>query len=162
MTTLGPGQVGLIDYSLTNEEGEVIESTRAGRLLAYLHGHGNLPEPMEAVLAGLNEGETFDETLVKPFGEKTGVEPQAVRRNQLPKHLRDRLKVGISIPTDGPDGEAIQLWITRIKGAQVWLTTDHPLAGQDLRFKGTVARVRAPSQAELEHGHAHGPGGHEH
>lgn len=160
--SLRPGIVGLLDYTLTDEEGQVLETTGGGRLLAYLHGHDNLPAPMEEVLTGLKEGDTFDTTLVAPFGEASGVEPQAVKRKDLPKDMRERLHVGMRFSSPGSSGEPVQLWVTKLKGAQVWLTTEHPLAGKNLRFQGTVARVREPSQAELEHGHAHGPGGHHH
>lgn len=159
-TTLAPGIVGLIDYTLTDESGELVEATGGGQLLAYLHGHDNLPAPMEAVLAGLGEGDTFDERLTTPFGDASGVEPQAVRRKDLPKNLRERLRVGMRIDTEGSGGTPVQLWVARIKGARVWVTTEHPLAGKSMQFTGVVARVRQPSKAELEHGHAHGPGGH--
>jgi FKBP-type peptidyl-prolyl cis-trans isomerase SlyD len=36
------------------------------------------------------------------------------------------------------------------------------LAGVDLTFDVEVAEIRAASAEELEHGHAHGAGGHHH
>ena len=39
---------------------------------------------------------------------------------------------------------------------------NHPLAGTDLKFEGEILAVRAATQDEIDHGHAHGPGGHHH
>ncbi|MGD2161147.1 MAG: peptidylprolyl isomerase, partial [Gammaproteobacteria bacterium] len=39
---------------------------------------------------------------------------------------------------------------------------NHPLAGVELNFDVTVIEVREASDEELEHGHVHGPEGHQH
>ena len=39
---------------------------------------------------------------------------------------------------------------------------NHPLAGQTLQFDLEVKAVRAATNEEVEHGHAHGEGGHHH
>jgi len=40
--------------------------------------------------------------------------------------------------------------------------TNHPLAGRTLSFDIEVLEVRAASEEEIAHGHAHGAGGHHH
>ena len=49
-----------------------------------------------------------------------------------------------------------------VEGDTVRLNGNHPLAGQTLHFAVEVGSVRDASREELEHGHAHGPGGHAH
>ena len=44
----------------------------------------------------------------------------------------------------------------------VTIDTNHPLAGKTLQFEFQVADVRAATDEEIEHGHAHGAGGHQH
>ena len=39
---------------------------------------------------------------------------------------------------------------------------NHPMAGQELHFKGNILNVRPATEEELSHGHAHGPDGHHH
>ena len=39
---------------------------------------------------------------------------------------------------------------------------NHPLAGKDLHFQGSVNQVREASAEEIAHGHVHGEGGHHH
>ncbi len=50
--------------------------------------------------------------------------------------------------------------VTQITGDMVTLDGNHPLAGKNLHFQVKVAEVRAATDAELSHGHVHGPGGH--
>jgi FKBP-type peptidyl-prolyl cis-trans isomerase SlyD len=44
----------------------------------------------------------------------------------------------------------------------VQMDFNHPLAGTDLHFAGTILEVREADPEELAHGHAHGPHGHQH
>jgi len=39
---------------------------------------------------------------------------------------------------------------------------NHPLAGMDLHFSGSITAIREATADELAHGHVHGPGGHHH
>jgi FKBP-type peptidyl-prolyl cis-trans isomerase SlyD len=39
---------------------------------------------------------------------------------------------------------------------------NHPLAGETLNFAVEVTEVREASDEEKEHGHVHGPEGHDH
>jgi FKBP-type peptidyl-prolyl cis-trans isomerase SlyD len=39
---------------------------------------------------------------------------------------------------------------------------NHPLAGTDLHFEGSIVGIREASSDELDHGHVHGEGGHHH
>ncbi len=160
--TLEKGLVGLLSYALFDDEGAILDGTGQGRLFAYLHGHGNLPESLEKVLEGKAEGDEFDETIPDAFGPLEEVEPQRVRRSDLPKSIRDRVEPGMPFSAPASDGTVHQLWITKVQGASVYLTTQHPLAGKTVRFAGLVARVREATPSELEHGHAHGADGRHH
>ena len=128
---------------------------------AYLHGHDNFPKGFEDALEGLEAGAEFDVVVSEAFGAKTDKE-QSVRKGDLPKGLRDRLRPGLSFSADGSNGEQHVLWVKAVKGGRVTITADHPYAGKDIRFTGSVLQLRAPTAGELAHGHAHGPGGHHH
>ena len=52
--------------------------------------------------------------------------------------------------------------VVEIDEKEVTLDANHPLAGQDLRFKVEVTAKRDATAEELEHGHTHGEGGHHH
>ena len=54
--------------------------------------------------------------------------------------------------------------VTLLKVGHTMVTIDanHPMAGKALHFSVGVVEVRQASAEELSHGHAHGPGGHQH
>lgn len=155
-------RVGLLTYALFDDEGAVLDGTVQGRLFAYLHGHSNLPAALESVLEGKVEGDDFDEMIPDAFGPALGIEPQPVRKKDLPKSLRDRLEVGVPFSAPASDGSVHQLWVRSIKGATIYVTTEHPLAGRTVRFAGRVARVREATPSEIEAGHAQGADGRSH
>jgi FKBP-type peptidyl-prolyl cis-trans isomerase SlyD len=55
------------------------------------------------------------------------------------------------------DGRVVEIGEDFVK-----VDLNHPLAGEDLHFKGEILSVREASQDELDHGHVHGEGGHHH
>ncbi|MEZ4235113.1 MAG: peptidylprolyl isomerase [Myxococcota bacterium] len=153
------GRVVVIHYTLTRDDGQLVESSRGKAPLAYLHGRGSLLSGMEKALAGQQAGAKLDIELApeEAFGARQGPGPQAVPRKELPKNLE--LFVGRPLDVPGSDGQNVRLWVTKVQGARVWLDVDHPLAGHKLRFDVEVLRVREPTAEEIEHGHAHGPDG---
>lgn len=62
----------------------------------------------------------------------------------------------------GEEAQAPIVTVTKIDDKQVTLDANHPLAGEHLTFDVEVTDVRDATKEELEHGHAHGPGGHQH
>jgi FKBP-type peptidyl-prolyl cis-trans isomerase SlyD len=151
--------VAILSFTATDADAdEVLEHAPS---MAYLHGHDNLPSAFEAKLEGLSAGDDFDETVPDAFGAATGAS-QSVRKGDLPKHVRDSLRVGGNFVAEGSDGTRHVLWVTAMKGGRVTVTADHPYAGKNIRFAGTVVQLRSPTASELEHHHAHGPGGHHH
>ena len=63
---------------------------------------------------------------------------------------------------EGPDEQAIMVTIASIDGDTVKVDGNHPLAGITLHFDVNIAEVREASTEELDHGHVHGPHGHDH
>lgn len=151
-----------IHYTLTNADGETIDSSRGrGEPLAYLHGHGNIIPGLESALSGKTEGEKLN-VQVEPgegYGERHDQLIQEVPRSAF--EGVDTLEPGMQFQAE--TGQGVRLFtITDVQGDQVTIDGNHPLAGQTLNFDVEVAEVRDASAEELEHGHVHGPGGHEH
>lgn len=79
------------------------------------------------------------------------------------KHLltKGRLKPGQSVKVNTEQGPR-DATVVKVGLKNVDLDTNHPLAGKHLQFDIEVTEVRAAAQEELDHGHAHGVGGHQH
>lgn len=157
------GDVVFIHYTLTGNEGQVIDSSQGRPPLGYLHGYRNIVAGLERALTGRAVGDRFDVAIPpeEGYGLREGPEPQPVPRSEFGKDAR-HLQVGMSFHATTSDGQNLTLWITDIQGDEVFVDANHPLAGQTLNFAIEVAEVRAATTEELTHGHVHGPGGHHH
>jgi FKBP-type peptidyl-prolyl cis-trans isomerase SlyD len=68
----------------------------------------------------------------------------------------------MQLVAEAPSGEPVQFIVKEVRGDTVVVDFNHPLAGKTLHFDVTVRQIRAATEEELAHGHAHGPGGHHH
>ena len=150
------GHVGIIHYTIKDAAGEILDSTMRTGARAYLHGANNMLPGIEVALAGKEAGAKVS-GILKPeeaFGAHDGSEPLRVRRKELPKG--HDWKPGMPFATTSSSGERVQLWITAVKGAWIWVTPHHPLAGKEIEYEAQLIRVRVARQIEQDHGHPHG------
>jgi len=155
------GNVVGIDYSLHLGDGKVVDASAPGEPLTYLHGEGQIVPGLESALEGLVVGDR-KEVVVSPadgYGEHDPRGMQEVPRGAFPPEFDP--KVGAELTAEGPDGEPVPFAIREVKPESVLIDLNHPLAGKTLHFDVTVREVRAATDEEREHGHAHGPG-HDH
>ncbi len=152
--------VAAIEYTLKNDAGEVIDASR-GEPLYYLHGHANLVSGMETALEGKVAGDQLELTLApaEAYGERDEALILEIPLNQLPDGLQPQKNVALQMNVQGTPRRAV---ITKVKLRSVVVDANHPLAGETLHFNVEVKEVRNALKQELEHGHAHGPGGHHH
>jgi FKBP-type peptidyl-prolyl cis-trans isomerase SlyD len=149
-----------IDYTLTNDAGEVLDTSRDAEPLSYIHGRGQIIPGLEGALGGRAEGDSFQVRIeaADAYGERDPARVLTADRSQFGG---EEPKVGLQVSTDGPDGGEV-LRIVAVDGDVVTLDANHPLAGVPLTFAVTVVGVRPASKQELAHGHTHGSGGHDH
>ena len=76
--------------------------------------------------------------------------------------LAEAVKVGHYVPMNDQDGNAMQGLVLEIADKHIKVDFNHPMAGMNLFFTGQVLEVREATKEEIEHGHVHGPGGHQH
>ncbi len=151
-----------IDYTLSNDAGEVIDSSQGAEPLVYLHGAGNIIAGLENALTGKAVGDELDVTIEPEdaYGEYSAELITNLGREMF--EGVDELEVGMQFHASAPDGGMQIVTIRDIDGDQVTIDGNHPLAGQQLNFKVKVVTVRAASEEEIAHGHVHGEGGHQH
>jgi len=149
-------------YTLSNAQGEQIESSRDREPMVYMHGAGNIIPGLEKAMAGRAAGDSF-EVNVKPadaYGERNENGVQRIPAKHF-KHP-ERLEVGQPVMLNTQRGQ-MQVIVVKVGRFNIDVDRNHPLAGQTLTFDVEVMDVREATQEEVSHGHAHGPGGaHDH
>ncbi len=150
-----------IHYTLTNDAGDVLDSSSGGDPLAYLQGHGNLIPGLERELQGKQAGDKLKVRIAPAdaYGELDDSLVQDVPRAAF-AGVAD-IQVGMQFQAESNHGPRT-VTITKVAGDTITVDGNHPLAGQHLNFAVEVTEVRAATQEELSHGHVHGPGGHHH
>ncbi|MFA5530036.1 MAG: peptidylprolyl isomerase [Thiohalomonadaceae bacterium] len=154
-------KVVTIDYTLTDEQGQVIDSSQGRDPLAYLHGFNNIIPGLESALEGRSSGDSLN-VVVAPgeaYGERDDALVQSVSRELFED--AEQLEVGMRFQSVSEQGVRL-VTVVEVADDSVTVDSNHPLAGLTLNFDVTVVDVREASQEELEHGHVHGPEGHHH
>ena len=153
--------VVLMEYTLTNDAGEVLDTSAGRRPLSFIQGLGNIIPGLDKELVGRQKGDKF-KVRVKPsegYGDKDDSLIQVIPKEQL-ANIKD-MKIGMQLQAEAGN-ELIVLTVTKIGKNDVTLDGNHPLAGVHLTFDVEVVDVRPATTEELEHGHAHGVGGEGH
>lgn len=144
-------------YRITDPQGKPLDAGTT----AYLHGgYDNIFARVEAALEGQAAGHriALDLSVAEAFGERDEALVRSIPKTEFPPGV----KVGGQLQGAGPDGQPVVYNVVKIKGPEVLLDGNHPLAGQALRFVATVKSVRAASAEEIAHRHVHGAHGHQH
>jgi FKBP-type peptidyl-prolyl cis-trans isomerase SlyD len=149
-----------IDYTLTNDAGDVLDTSKGDEPLSYIQGKGQIIPGLETALAGRSAGDSFQIRI--PAEQAYGAhDPELVQQARRAQFGGEEPEVGMQVQSEGPDGRET-LTIVAVEGDLVTLDANHPLAGVPLTFDVTVVGVRAATKQELQHGHVHGSGGHDH
>lgn len=150
-----------IDYTLTDVDGAVLDSSKGQKPLDYLHGSGNIIAGLEEALEGKSKG---DQVKVHVPPEKGYGQRNLTLAQKMPRKMFDskhEIKPGMRFHAEGQHG-ARAVTVTAVDTEHVTVDANHPLAGKLLNFDISVVDVREATQEELAHGHAHGSHGHHH
>jgi len=142
------------DLRIDDQEGEMIEQATAERPLQFLYGAGMMLPKFESQLAGLKQGESFEIRLAKndAYGE---VNEDAIV--DLPRTVfmvdgrfdDELVAVGNTVPMMSGSGQRLNGLVLEVDDDSVRMDFNHPLAGEDLWFKGEVLEVRQASDEEI-------------
>lgn len=150
-------KVASIHYTLTNNEGKILDSSSGREPLTYIQGIGNLIPGMEEGLEGKSKGEKLSLKISpeKGYGVKDEALTQRVPRTAFGGQ---EVKVGMQFQTN--QGGVVT--VTHVGLSEITVDANHPLAGVELNFAVEVMDIRLATEDEIAHGHVHGPGGHHH
>ena len=150
-----------LKYSLKDEAGEFIDNSDNSGPLTYIHGTNTIVPGLEELLDGKSQGEKITGTI--PPEKAYGMRDESMI-HQLSKDMFkeiENMELGIQVHVQDETFNQV-MTVTKINEDTVTVDGNHPLAGKNLHFDVEVTEIREASSEELEHGHVHGPGGHQH
>ena len=155
-----PNHVVSVTYDLyvDNEEGTefLTESATEEQPLTFLFGVGQMLPKFEENLSQLSTGDTYDFRLSAEdaYGE---YDEEAVANLPIDMFKGTEVpEIGSVLPLQDNNGNRFQGQVVSVAEDSVIVDLNHPMAGQELHFKGNILNVRPATQEELAHGHAHG------
>lgn len=154
-------KVVAIDYTLKDSGGQILDQSDEGEPLSYLHGSGMIIAGLESALEGKAANDEL-QVVVEPtdaYGEFDEALRQQVPRSQF-ADIED-LAVGMQFRVNADDGFMV-VTVVDVNDKEVTVDGNHQLAGVTLHFDVKVREIRDATEEEIEHGHPHGPGGHQH
>ncbi|MCL6417626.1 peptidylprolyl isomerase [Aestuariirhabdus sp. Z084] len=152
---IGDNLVVSMNYKLTDDTGEVIDSSEGGEPLNYLHGASNIIPGLEKELVGKVQGDALTVTVqpAEAYGE---LDPELVQT--VEKGLFEgveSIEPGMMFQAQGPNGEVQRIMVKAVEGDEVTIDANHPLAGKVLHFEVEIVSVRDATEEEIAHGHVH-------
>lgn len=158
--------VASVTYALKVDD-QLVEKTDKENPLTFLVGAGSMIPGFEKNLLGKESGETY-QMEVEPAEGYGEINDEAIV--ELDKNIfvvdgkmQDQLlEVGKVVNMQDQQGRPLQGTVKNIGDEKVKMDFNHQLAGKTLEFSGEVIEVRPATQEEIQHGHVHGAGGHQH
>jgi FKBP-type peptidyl-prolyl cis-trans isomerase SlyD len=153
---IGKNKMVSLTYDLYYDEaeGELIEQATSEKPLSFVFGAGLMLPKFEAGLEGIGSGDPFEIRLadVDAYGE---YDENAVV--ELPKHLfyidgefdEEIVAVGNTVPMMSTSGQRLNGLVMDITDEVVKMDFNHPLAGENLLFKGKILEVREATEDEM-------------
>jgi FKBP-type peptidyl-prolyl cis-trans isomerase SlyD len=142
------------DLRIEGTDGELIEQATVERPLTFIYGTGMMLPKFESLLEGLEAGKSFEVNLSceEAYGE---LDENAIV--DLPKDIfiidgkfdEDIIKVGNTVPMMSTNGQRMNGLVLEITDDTVKMDFNHPLAGEDLFFRGEILEVRDASDEEI-------------
>ena len=136
------GSMVAFDYTLTDESGTVIDSSKGKEPMHYVHGKGQIIPGLEKELAGMPVGGEKKVT-VKPEDGYGPINPQAFQEIPKDKLPPDALKVGTVLTATGPQGQSVPVRVHEVKENTVIMDFNHPLAGKTMLFAVKITEIKA-------------------
>lgn len=149
-------------YQLKDAAGEILDSSEGAEPLTYLQGANNIIVGLEEELLGKAVGDEVTAIIApeKGYGSVVDALVQTVPKAAFGDEI-DNIEVGMRFQAETEQGP-VPVVVTAMDAETVTVDGNHPLAGQELHFDVSITEVRDATQEEIDHGHVHGPGGHQH
>lgn len=153
---IGKNKMVSLTYDLhyDDAEGEIIEQATIEKPMSFVFGAGLMLPKFESHLEGFEMGNSFEISLqdVDAYGE---LDENAIV--DLPKHIffiegefdDEVISVGNSVPMMSTSDQRLNGLVLEITDDIVKMDFNHPLAGENLFFKGQITEVREATDEEI-------------
>lgn len=137
------------EYSVTDAEGTVIDSSEESGLMEFVYGYGSVLPALEEKLASLKAG---DERMIAiapedGFGE---IDPELIFLVDKADLPTTEIEVGDEFDFVLPTGEMdAVVSVLEVLETQVRCDANHPLAGQTITYQVQIRSVRAATPTEI-------------
>lgn len=150
-------KVARIHYTLTDVDGDIIDSSQGAEPLTYIQGFGNIIPGLEEALVGKAAGDSLQVEITpeKGYGPVVPEMVQTVPRDAF--QGVESIDVGMQFQAQTASGP-VSVVVKEVSDDTVTVDGNHPLAGQILNFAVQVVDVRDATEEELSHGHVHSDG----
>jgi FKBP-type peptidyl-prolyl cis-trans isomerase SlyD len=151
MKTIQPNARVVLEYTLKDEKGTVLDSSDAedGEPIVYVHGYGMLVPGLEVALMGLEVGSVKDVTVSpdEGFGDRDDELVLEIDRGDFPDPKK--VAIGDEVVAESPDGDEVPMRVVEVKADTVVVDANHPLAGVTLRYSVIVKEIAQASEEEI-------------
>lgn len=154
-------RVAVIDYTLKDDDGDILDASQDGEFL-YLHGAHNIIPGLEVALEGKQAGDSIDVSIEPKdaYGDRDPERVQVVPRDMF--ETDEEILPGMQFHAQSPEGHMMVITVAEVDDDEVTIDGNHAMAGMNLHFSVDVIDVREATSEELEHGHVHADGSCEH
>ncbi|PKK90253.1 MAG: peptidylprolyl isomerase [Candidatus Wallbacteria bacterium HGW-Wallbacteria-1] len=139
-----------IHYTLTDSDGETLDSSRDGEPLGYIHGQDMIIPGLEKALEGHVKGDTL-KTSIAPEDAYGVYDEEMVMI--IPKDnfegFDGEIESGMQFEGDTPAGPQL-ITVLEVDGNDVTIDCNHPLAGETLNFDVEILDVRKATEEEIK------------
>ena len=159
---LAQNKVVTMNYTLKDDQGNIIQTTNNSRPFQFLSGNQQILPKLESEIDAMIIGSKKNVKIAaaEAYGEYSKQAIQQVKKESFPADVD--LKVGMEFVSNSPEGHQMPFVIKEIKNEEITVDFNHPLAGMDLEFDVELIDIRNATPEEMQHGHVHGPDGHHH
>jgi len=152
---IGDSSVVSMHYKLTDNDGNVIDSSEDMEPLTYLHGAGNLISGLEKALVGKAEKDALTVKVQPAEGYGEVLEELIETVPKVAFQGVENVEAGMSFETKNQHGEMQRIVVKKVEGDMLTIDANHPLAGVELNFDVDIVSVREATEEEIAHGHPH-------
>ena len=141
-------------FSIKDGERVMQEETDANDPFVFISGFGTTIPSFEKQIENLAKGDSFDFTIPQTEAYGEYVAERVIELDKQIFHINGKfdvsqIYVGAIIPLQNEDGNRFMGNVLEITDSKVKVDLNHPLAGCDLQFQGTITECRDATDEEI-------------